>query len=130
MGNTSTKPFWLSTNFALAALTLLLSIFGGSMGLANQVVMAVVGLVAAFGAVRQFLPSAKFIGWRDVLTSGNTWSYLANVLVAVGLPNVDKLIPAFQELAAALIDSNWGRAISALITLVTMLWYIFTGAKK
>ena len=62
--------FLKGTNFWVSALLFFISFFGGTEELATQVVMSVAGLIAAFFAVRQFIQSAKFGGWKETLLSG------------------------------------------------------------
>ena len=120
-----TLPFWKGTNFWIAALMVILSIFGGGEALASQVVMSVSGLIAAFFAVRQFVNSAKFGGWKKTFVQGNTLNYLAQVLLLVGIPNVDQLVAPTKELVQAFVERNWGRVISAVVSLATIVFYLF-----
>lgn len=123
-------PFWQGTNFWVASLMVVLSLFvGGNEGLANQIVMSVTGLLGAFFAVRQFVKSAKFGGWFQTLVQGNTLNYLAQVLLLIGIPNVDQLIPPLKDLTAAFVEANWPRAISALVSLGTIVFYVFLKKK-
>ena len=120
-----TLPFWKGTNFWIAALMVILSIFGGGEALASQVVMSVSGLIAAFFAVRQFVNSAKFGGWKETFVQGHTLNYLAQVLLLVGIPNVDQLVAPTKELVQAFVEGNWGRVISAVVSLATIVFYLF-----
>lgn len=113
------------TNFWIALLVFILSMFGGNESLASQVVMSVSGLIAAFFAVRQFVNSAKFGGWKEAFVQGNTLNYLAQVLLLVGIPNIDQLIPPAKSLVQGFIDGNWGNVISSLVTLATIVFYLF-----
>lgn len=117
-------PFWKGTNFYLALLMFVGSFFAAPGDLATTVVMSIVGLVAAVGAVRQFLPSAKFVGWRSVLASANTWNYLTGLLTLVGIPAAGEIIPALQGLTDALVDGNWGLVITRGVALLTILFYL------
>lgn len=126
MTNTTTAtPFWQGTNFWVASLMVILSLFGGSEGLANTVVMSVSGVIAAFFAVRQFVKSAKFGGWYKTLVQGNTLNYLAQVVVLIGIPNVEQLIPPLKDVIDAFTQKNWGRVISGVVSLATIVFYLF-----
>lgn len=118
------KKFWQGTNFWFALLMFALSFFGGGEDLAQQVVSAVVGVVALFGAVRQFLPNAKFKGVKATLAEANTWNYIAGVVVLI-VPQAGELVPALRELYDALILGNWGLVISRGVALLTMAFYLF-----
>lgn len=121
--------FLKGTNFWVSALLFFISFFGGGEALATQVVMSVAGLVAAFFAVRQFIQSAKFGGWKETLVQGNTLNYLAQVLVLVGIPNIDQIIPPLKELVDAFLQGNWGLAISKGVALITIIFYLFFAGK-
>lgn len=125
MTDSSTIPFWKGTNFWLAVLLFVGSFFGLKEGTAQTVVMSIVGLIGAVGAVRQFLQSAKFGGWKETLSQPNTWNYLASVVALIGLPQAGNLIPALHDLSDALISGNWGLVITRGITLLTIVFYIF-----
>ena len=122
--------FLKSTNFWFASLMVILSLFGGGEDLANQVVMAVVGTIAAFGAVRQFVQSAKFGGWKQTLIQGNTLNYLFSALTLVGLPSLETAIPALKDFISSIVDGNWGLAISRGVALLTILFYLFMNKGK
>lgn len=119
------KTFWQSTGFWVSALMVGLSLFGGSEALASQAVAAVGGVVAAFFAVRQFANSAKFGGWYETLVQGNTLNYIAQVVLLLGIPNVDQLIPPLKDLISGFSEGNWGRVISALVSIATIVFYLF-----
>ena len=108
----------------------ILSLFGGGEDLANQVVMAVVGTIAAFGAVRQFVQSAKFGGWKQTLIQGNTLNYLFSALTLVGLPSLETAIPALKDFISSIVEGNWGLAISRGVALLTILFYLFINRGK
>ena len=122
--------FLKSTNFWFASFMVILSLFGGGEDLANQVVMAVVGTIAAFGAVRQFVQSAKFGGWKQTLIQGNTLNYLFSALTLVGLPSLETAIPALKDFISSIVDGNWGLAISRGVALLTILFYLFMNKGK
>ena len=113
------------THFWVAGLLFVISFFGGTEELATKVVMSIAGVFSAFFAVRQFIQSAKFGGWRETLVQGNTLNYLAQVLVLIGIPNIDQVIPPLKELVDAFLQGNWGLAISKGVALVTIIFYLF-----
>lgn len=100
------------------------SFFGAPESLSTQVVMSIVGLIAAVGAVRQFLPNAKFTSIKDRLQDQNTWNYLTGLVVTLGIPNIDQLIPPLHDLSDAFISGNWGLVITRGVTLLTMAFYL------
>jgi hypothetical protein len=118
------QKFWQGTNFWFAALMFVFSFFGGTEDLAQQIVSTAVGVIALFGAVRQFLPSLKFTGFKAALAAPNTWNYLSGVLVLL-VPQAGELVPALREVYDALILGNWGLVISRGIAFLTILFYIF-----
>ena len=118
------KKFWQSTNFWFAALMVVFSFFGGTEGLAQQIVSLGVGVVALFGAVRQFLPNAKFKGFKDALGEVNTWNYIGGVLTLI-VPQAGELVPALRDLYDALITGNWGLVITRGVALLTIAFYLF-----
>lgn len=118
------KKFYQGTNFWLALLMFVGSFFGAPEALSTQVVMSIVGLIAAVGAVRQFLPNAKFSSIKDRLKDQNTWNYLTGLVVTLGIPNIDQLIPPLHDLSDAFISGNWGLVITRGVTLLTMAFYL------
>lgn len=124
MANTSI-PFWKGTNFWFAALMVVGSFWGLQEGTANAVIAVGVAAVGAFGLVRQFLSTAKFGGFKEALLQPNTLNYLVSALTLAGVPGAAELVPAFKQLAEALISGNWGLAITASISFITILFYIF-----
>lgn len=121
--------FLKGTNFWVSFLLFFISFFGGTEQLATQVVMSVAGFISALFAVRQFIQSAKFGGWKETLVQGNTLNYLAQVLVLVGIPNIDQIVPPLKELVDAFLQGNWGLAISKGVALVTIIFYLFFANK-
>lgn len=125
MSTPTTQKFWQGTNFWVAALLVVLSLFGGGEGLATQVVMSVSGVIAAFFALRQFLSSAKFGGWKETFLQGNTLNYISQVLLLVGVPNIDQIVPPLKDLIDAFVQGNWGLVISRVVSLATIVFYLF-----
>lgn len=125
MSTNDTKKFWQGTNFWLAITIFIGSFFGAPESLSTQVVMSMVGLVAAVGAVRQFLPNAKFSSLKDRLKDANTWNYLAGLVATLGIPNIDQLIPPLHDLSDAFMAGNWGLVVSRGVSLLTIAFYLF-----
>lgn len=121
--------FWQGTNFWLALLMFGGSFFAAPESVSTQVVMSIVGLIAAVGAVRQFLPNAKFSSIKERLADPNTWNYLAGLVATLGIPNIDQLIPPLHDLSDAFSSGNWGLVITRGITLLTMAFYLFVKKK-
>lgn len=120
-----TQKFYQGTNFWIALFILVGSFFGAPESLAQQTVMAVVGLIAAGGAVRQFLPNAKFDSVKARLSDPNTWNYIVSFAATLGIPKLEELIPPLHELSDALIAGNWGMIVSRGVSLLTIVYYLF-----
>ena len=116
---------WTGTNLWVNLLLLVGSVFGGLSGdLATQIVAALLGIVGAFFALRNWIVKAKFSAGKGWLTDPNTWTYLTAVLVAIA-PKAADLIPQLRGLVEALYSGNWGSIITAAITLVSLIYYTF-----
>jgi len=119
------KKFWQGTNFWLASTILVGSFVGAPESLSTQVVMSVVGVVAAAGAVRQFLPNLKFDSIKDRLKDANTWNYLVGLVATIGIPGLGDLIPPLHDLSDAFIAGNWGLVISRGMSFLTIAYFLF-----
>ena len=122
--NQTPAKFWEGTNFWFALIMVGLSFFGGGENVAQSLVTAGVGIVAAFGAFRQFLVGAKWQGFKQTLAEPNTWNYIAGIVLTI-LPQATDLVPALQGVYDALITGNWGLVISRGIALLTIVYYLF-----
>lgn len=125
VAGTEKTAFWQGTNFWVGVLMLILVPFGISQGVAEQVVQFGFGAVALVFAVRTALTSAHFQGWASIFKNANWWNYLTGVIVAIS-PNIGSLVPALQDLADAISLKNYGKIISAILTLGTMIYYLIT----
>jgi len=119
------KKFWQGTNFWLAAVIFGGSFIGAPESLSTQVVMSVVGVVAAAGAMRQFLPNLKFDSFKARLKDANTWNYLTGLVATVGIPALGDLIPPLHDLSDAFIAGNWGLVISRGMSFLTIAYFLF-----
>jgi len=117
------SPF-LGTNFWVNALLLIGSLWGLQAATANTVVIAVFGLVGAVFAVRGFVVSAKFAGFKAWAKDPNTWSYLSAIVLAI-LPTASDLVPALKDLTDAFISGNWASVITAALSFLTIVYYRF-----
>lgn len=123
---TSQAPkFWQGTNFWVAALIFIFSFFGNGQELAGQIVGLVTAGIAAVFGIRQFFQQNKFGGFYKTLVQGNTLNYLAQVLIYAGIPNVDQLVPPLKTAVEAFASGNWGQIVSALVSLGTIVFYLF-----
>ena len=117
------SPF-LGTNFWVNALLFIGSLWGLQAATANTVVVAVFGLVGAVFAVRGFVVSAKFAGFKTWAKDPNTWSYLSAIVLAI-LPTASDLVPALKDLTDAFISGNWASVITAGLSFLTIVYYRF-----
>lgn len=117
-------PFWKGTNFWLAALLFVGSFFGLPKDTAQTTIMAVVGVVGAFGAARQFMQSAKWGGFIPTLLQPNTLNYLVSVLTLIGIPQADQLTDGLNGLVEAVVAGNWGLFITRLFSFGTIIFYL------
>ena len=113
------------TNLWVNIVLLIGSIFGGMSGdLATQIVTAVLGIIAAAFAARNWFVNAKFKLDKSWIADPNNWAYLSAVVGAL-IPGAADLIPGLQDLANALISGNWTAVITAGLTLLSMAYYLF-----
>ena len=117
------SPF-LGTNFWVNALLFIGSLWGLQAATANTVVVAIFGLVGAVFAVRSFVVSAKFAGFKTWAKDPNTWSYLSAIVLAI-LPAASDLVPALKDLTDAFISGNWASVITAGLSFLTIVYYRF-----
>lgn len=122
--NQQPQKFYEGTNFWFALLMVILSFFGGGENVAQALVTAGFGVVAAIGVFRQFLVGAKWKGLKGTLAEPNTWNYIAGVVLTI-LPQATDLVPALHGVYDALITGNWGLVISRGIALLTIIYYLF-----
>ncbi len=120
--------FLTGTNFWISLLMLLLGPFGFKLGDAETTVSLGVGLVGFVGLVREFIKNFSFAGWR-VIFEANGFQYFVGVLVSI-LPALASLTPQLEGLAKAILSGSLGSIISAVITLATMAYFLYTGKKK
>ena len=114
-----------SGNFLLALLILVGSFFGAPEALSTQVGMSIIALLASAGAIRQFLPSAKFDSIKARFADPNTWNYIAGLVATLGIPNLDQAVPALHDFVNAFSSGNWGLIVSRGVSLITILFYLF-----
>lgn len=124
----STKKWYESSGFFVGLIALFGSLWGFTEGQAAGVVTAVTGLITAGATVWHFFKSSKFRGWKEWLSDGNTWVYIAGTL-GLFLPNAGELIPALQGVVDGIISKNFGAIISGLFALGVMIYKIVTGKK-
>lgn len=124
------KKFWQSSNFWIALVLTIGGLWVGfPEGEAQGTVSALFALIASAGLLRNKLKDLQ-IDWRAWLSSKNTWNYLAAALTAA-IPAIPlDLFDRLQDLATALIGGNWQGILTALFSIGTMLYYIFTGNRS
>jgi hypothetical protein len=130
MSNTTTvQSPWTGTNLYLQIILLIGSIWGGiSQDTAGIIVAAGAGLVAAFAAIRTWVVNAKFTPGKSWIGDANNWSYIAAIVVAL-FPLGADLVPALKGLVDALVAQNWGQAITAGFSLISIVIYTFIKKK-
>lgn len=116
---------WIGTNIYGQIILLIASLFGGmSQDTAGLIVAAVVGVIAAFLAARNWVVNAHFSLDKSWIKDPNNISYLTAVLVAIS-PKLGDLLPGAIDLFNALSSGNWGSIISAAVSVVSLVWYSF-----
>jgi len=118
------KDSLLGTNFWVSLLLLVGSLWGLQEPTATSIVVAIFGMVGAFFTIRNFLVSAKFVGVKSWATDPNTLRDLGTVIVAL-VPAAGPLIPAIGDLAKAFVSGNWASIITAGLSLLSMVYYLF-----
>ena len=125
MGNQ--KKWWQSTNFYIAMALFIAGLFTGIPKIETaSLVQSVFAVFAAAVAFRDKVSNPK-LDWQGWLKEKNTWNYLSVMLVAL----VPTLSPQFAETLRSLFDNinmgNWQGAITAVFSVLTMLWYAIRG---
>lgn len=115
----------LGTNFYAVAILLVASIFGGmSDELAAQIAGVISGIIAAFVGFRNWYKNAKLTTGKSWIGDPNNWTYLT-AFVAALLPKAADLVPALHDLVNAIQTGNWGSIITAGVSILTLIYYIF-----
>lgn len=119
------SKFWEGTNFYIV----LILLFLGGYGMVSEsdvaaVTAAVTGVASAIMLVRQ-IAKKKDWSFRNLPESANNWNYLAQLLTMIGVPGAVELIPALQDLLGAILEGNYPAIISAALSLVTLIYYLF-----
>lgn len=119
----------LGTNFYAVLILLITSFFGGmSEDLATQIAGVVSGIIGAAYGVRNWYKNAKLVNGKAWIADPNNWTYLSAVVFAI-IPKAGDLVPALRDLIQAVIAGNWGSIITAGVSLLTLVYYIFVKGK-
>lgn len=115
----------LGTNFYAIAILLLASIFGGmSDELAGQIAGGISGIIGAAIGFRNWYKNAKLTTGKKWIADPNNWAYLTAAVVAL-IPQFADIIPALHDLATAIASGNWGSIITAGVSLLSLVYYLF-----
>ena len=126
---TQDVKFWQGTNFWLAIVLAFGGLFVGfPEGAARNTVGAIFALVSGAGAIREFVKGAK-VDVKAWIGSVNTWNYLGAALMAIFPMLTPELFTSLSNLANAVISGNLQGIVTAVLSLGTILYYIFVKPK-
>jgi ABC-type enterochelin transport system permease subunit len=118
------KDFWKGTNFYVALFMLIAGIFTGyTTETGNILTSAILGIAAAVMAIRKLLVTE--IDIKAWVRSKNTQNYLVTLLTMIFGSEIAQVVPVLQQLIEAFAASNLQGIIAAVLSLATMLYYIF-----
>ena len=121
--------FWQGTNFWVALGMAVGSIWGLTSEDISPIVSGVFGITGGLFAAREKIKSAV-VDWVTWIKSPNTWNFVMAAVVAA-VPVIPAGIgPKISELVSALIGKNWPSAITALLSIFSMLYFIIMGGAK
>lgn len=120
------KPWYTSSNFwTFAALTIGALFVGFPEDAAKETVSAIVGLVASFRGVREWIKNQPKFKPVEEINRSNFWAYLATaVTAAVPLIPVE-IFDNLQNIVENLIGGNWQGVLTGIFGLATILYNIF-----
>ena len=121
--------FWQGTNFWVALGMAAGSIWGLTSEDITPIVSGVFGITGGLFAVREKIKSAA-VNWVEWISSPNTWNYVVAAIAAIVPVIPAGLGPKISELVSALIGKNWPSAITALLSIFSMLYFIIMGVAK
>ena len=123
-----TKNWWESQGFFMSLVMVGGSAYGLTEDVAQSMVAAVFGAISSVAFVFQFFKTSKFVGWKSVVTDGNTLQYLGGAIGAF-IPNAPLLIPALDDLADAIWSKNFGLIVTATVAFAVSAYNIFIKKK-
>jgi len=121
--------FWQGTNFWIALGMAAGSIWGLTSEDITPIVSGVFGITGGLFAVREKIKSAA-VNWVEWISSPNTWNYVVAAIAAIVPVIPAGLGPKISELVSALMGKNWPSAITALLSIFSMLYFIIMGGAK
>lgn len=128
MAETPEKKFWQSTNFWISATMIVLgAVMGFSESIAEQLVSATFGVIAAILSVRNLLKDGRF-DWRRWINDSNFWAHLTVVLLSIFPAIPEGLISAIENLIRAIFTGNFQAIIIAAVPLFNVLYKLFRPA--
>ena len=121
--------FWQGTNFWIALGMAAGSIWGLTSEDITPIVSGVFGITGGLFAIREKIKSAA-VNWVEWISSPNTWNYVVAAIAAIVPVIPAGLGPKISELVSALMGKNWPSAITALLSIFSMLYFIIMGGAK
>ena len=121
--------FWQGTNFWIALGMAAGSIWGLTSEDITPIVSGVFGITGGLFAIREKIKSAA-VNWAEWISSPNTWNYVVAAIAAIVPVIPAGLGPKISELVSALMGKNWPSAITALLSIFSMLYFIIMGGAK
>lgn len=126
---TATPTALTGTNVYINLILLIASLFGGmSQDLATLLAAALMGIVGAFFAFRNWLVTAKFKLDKNWLSDPNHWAYLSASVTGF-FPALSLLMPSFKDLANAVVTKNWTLFLTTILTAASIFYYSFIKKK-
>ena len=123
-GKITTNAF-AGTNLWANLILLIGSIFGGISDTdAGLITAAGTGIVGAFFAIRNWVKTAHFSLGKSWVKDPNNWAYVTAIITGL-VPVAATLVEPLRSLANALVDGNWGSAITGAVTLISIIFYTF-----
>lgn len=127
-GDTLARPaaqeakWWQGTNFWVAAIMAVGSIWGLQESDVAPVVASVFGFVGAAFAIREKIKNT-LIDWAAWAKSPNTWNYVVAAIAAV-VPSIPAgLGEKFSDIIAAIAGKNWPSLVTAVLSFFTMIYF-------
>lgn len=115
------KP-WEGTNFYVNIISLLLGGYiGFNQAMAEDLVGAVFGVIAAGFSIRNLVKTGKY-DWKKWFSDSNFYAYLSAIITAIWPMLPGELFSSFEELMQNLLSGNWQAAVIAGVYFINVLW--------
>lgn len=117
-----TRKFWMSPNFILAVIIAVGGFFVGfPEGAAREAVTSLFALVGSAGVLYKFFKGKPGTQAKTWLGDANLWNYLYVIFAAISPTIAESLMGPAGEVVKNIVQGNWGGAIMAAISLVTII---------